>query len=154
MQNSPFQSCAHFLEIPLHTSLWEQMAGHPRPALQRQIKQAKQVSARGLLRTLLQVVSCQWHMLFRGGRRSNRVHCYLVRRFPFFNRNEMHSSCINWAKGHRGKQRGQEGKLTFGKWFFCQPKKSHLAKLWYDNLTTTDYCDIQSTKTKLRTNLF
>lgn len=39
MQNSPFQSCAHFLEISSHTFLWEQMAGHPRRALQIQTKQ-------------------------------------------------------------------------------------------------------------------
>lgn len=44
MQNSPFQSCAHFLEISSHTALWEQMAGHPRPALQIQTNKTKQLS--------------------------------------------------------------------------------------------------------------
>ena len=48
MQHSPFQSCAHFLEISLHIALWVQMAGHPRPALQIQTDETKQLSDSGI----------------------------------------------------------------------------------------------------------
>ena len=173
MQNSPFQSCAHFLEISSHTALWEQMAGHPRPALQIQTKKTKQLSDSSFLRTQLKSVSCQWQMLFSGWRKTNVVQCYLISLFSFTNRNEMHWSSLTGTKDTEENWEGRKGKCqphcwymqqkvvecdtdfnkTFCQWFLCQswvPSSS----VQHDNLNTTDYCDNQSIKIKLGTKLF
>lgn len=67
----------------------------------------KQLSARGPPRTQLKSTDAiSW------GEEVNMEQCYLVRLFPFAKRNKIHSSPINWAYGHRGKLRGQEGEMS------------------------------------------